>query len=469
MPSSRVVIVGGGLSGLSLAFRLRERLPTALITILEKRSSPGGNIATVHRDGFRVECGPNGIFDAKPSTLQLCRDLGLGKRLIAGSESARKNRYLFLGGRLRALPGSLASFVTSPVLSWRGKVSLVMEKYRKRPLDAPADESVAAFARRRAGNEVADVLADAVVTGIHAGDPELLSVNAAFPRLAQFEREYGSVMRGVTATSRQRRKEAATRGERPQPQRLWSFREGLQVLVDALRDRLADSIVSGVTVRRIERADAGWLVRGEGEDVWPADAVVLTAHAHEQAAMVADLDPILADEMRAIPYNRVAVVAVGYREADVPGRCDGFGYIAPQNTRRDVLGVQWCSSIFPERAPAGMVLWRALCGGWHRGDMLDWPDERLVDAVRNELRQAMGVTAAPSFVQVVRWPAAIPQYVLGHLDRVRRIEERVAGHRGLFVGGNAYHGVAMNDCTEQAIVLAERVTAFTGDSISRSP
>jgi oxygen-dependent protoporphyrinogen oxidase len=461
MPS-RVVIVGGGLSGLSLAFRLRERRPDVELTILEKRPTPGGNIATLNHDGFRVECGPNGIFDAKPSTLQLCRDLGLGDRLVVASEAARKNRYLFLDGRLRVLPNSLASFIASPLLSWRGKLSLLTEKYRKRPADVPADESIAAFARRRAGREVAAVLADAVVTGIHAGDPELLSVDAAFPRLTQFEREHGSVMRGFTSAARQRRKEAAARGERPQPQRLWSFRDGLQVLVDALRDRLGGSVVTGVGVRHVERTETGWLVRGDGQDNWPADAVVLTAHAHEQAAMVADLDPALAEEMRSIPYNRIAVVAVGYRETEVPRRFDGFGYIAPQNTRRDVLGVQWCSSIYPDRAPAGMVLWRALCGGWHRGDMLDWPDHRLVEVVRNELRLAMGVTAAPTYVQVVRWPAAIPQYLVGHLDRVRRIEERVAAYPGLFVGGNAYHGVAMNDCTEQAVVLAERVAGCIG-------
>jgi oxygen-dependent protoporphyrinogen oxidase len=460
MPSPRVVIVGGGLSGLALAYRLRERRPDIHLTVLEKRPAAGGNIVTLARDGFRVEGGPNGIFDAKPSTLQLCRDLGLGNRLVPASEAARKHRYLFVNGKLRALPGSLASFVTSPVLSWRGKLSLLLEKYRKRPVDAPADESVAGFARRRAGREVADVLADAVVTGIHAGDPELLSVGAAFPRLAQFEREHGSVMRGFTAAGRQRRKDAAARGEKPHPPRLWSFREGLHVLVDALRDGLGDAVVTGVTVRRVERTQAGWEIQGEGRASWPADAVVLTAHAHEQATMVADLDPALADEMRAIPYSRVAVVAVGYRAADVPRRFDGFGYIAPQNTRRDLLGVQWCSSIFPDRAPPGTVLWRALCGGWHRGDVLDWPDDRLVNAVRNELRQATGVVAAPTFVQVVRWPAAIPQYVLGHLDRVQRIEGRVAGHPGLFVGGNAYHGVAMNDCTEQAVILAERVASW---------
>ena len=148
---SKIVIIGGGLSGLSLAIRLRERLPASSITVLEKRSQAGGNISTVHRDGFRVECGPNGIFDAKPSTIQLCRDLDLGDRLIAASESSRKNRYLFVNNKLQALPGSLWSFINSPLLSWRGKLNILMEKYRRRPPTLIDDESIAAFARRRAG------------------------------------------------------------------------------------------------------------------------------------------------------------------------------------------------------------------------------------------------------------------------------------------------------------------------------
>ena len=461
---ARIVIVGGGLSGLSLAFRLRERLPVAELTVLEKGDKPGGNIVTIERDGFRVEGGPNGIFDAKPHTLQLCRDLGLADRLIPASEGSRKHRYLFLDGRLRELPGSLWSFLTSPVLSWRGKANLLFEKYRKRPDNLSGDETIAEFARRRAGNETADVLADAMVTGIHAGDPELLSVAAAFPRLVQFEREHGSVIRGFSAASRERRRAARARGEKPERPQLWSFREGLGVLVDRLRERLGNLLYTGVHVRQIEKSAKAWTVRGEGRETWDADAVVLTTPAHDQAGIVADLDSELANEMRAIPYNRIAVVALGFRQAGLPQRIpDGFGYIAPQQSRRDVLGVQWCSSIFPERAPDGMVLWRGLCGGWHRGEMVDWPDDRLVAAVRAELQVAMGVTAAPSFVQVVRWPAAIPQYHVGHLDRVRRIEARVAALPGLFLGGNAYHGVAMNDCTEQAEILAGRVAGYVGE------
>ena len=207
--------------------------------------------------------------------------------------------------------------------------------------------------------------------------------------------------------------------------------------------------------------DGRWLVCGDGRDSWRADTVVLTTPANEQAAAVADLDADLATEMAGIAYNPVAVVALGFCQTDVPRRgLDGFGYIAPQNTRRDVLGVQWCSSIFPGRAPEGMVLWRALCGGGNRADVFDWDDARLVAAVRAELSVAMGVTAEPAFVHIVRWPRAIPQYNVGHLARVARIDARVAELPGLFVGGNAYRGVALNDCTEQAGRLADEVASY---------
>lgn len=454
----QVVIVGAGLSGLSLAYRLHRAHPDVSITILERASRPGGNIWTERRNGFQVEIGPNGFLDAKPSTIQLCRDLGLSDKLIAGSEAARKNRYLFWRGKLRMLPNSLWSFLTNGILSWRGKISLLMEKYRQR-VEIAGDESIHDFALRRAGRDVAEILADAMVTGIHAGDPKLLSVNAAFPRVAQFEREYGSVMRGFTAVGRKRRADAKARGEQPQPGRMWSFRDGLRVLIEALHDQCGATIHTGVTIKRIRR-ESRWIIEGEGQDRWEADAVALTCHGAEQAAQVADVDATLAEGIATIPYAKVAVVVVGYREADIPKKIDGFGYIAPQSLKRDLLGVQWCSSIYPDRAPPGFVLWRALCGGWHRPEMVDWDDARLLSAVRAELKAAMGVTADPAFVQIVRWPRAIPQYMLGHSARVAAIESRLPKHPGLFLGGNLYHGVAMNDCTEQSEILTERIRTF---------
>lgn len=454
----RVVIVGGGISGLALAYRLEQCVPDVEAIVLEQGERLGGTIGTEQRHGFQVEIGPNGFLDNKPFALTLCRQLGLGEHLVSTSEAARRNRYLFLDGRLHLLPNSLASFLTSDVLSWRTRVLLLAECFRPRR-QSGGDESLDAFVRRRVGRELAETLADAFVTGIHAGDPTLLSVQAAFPRLAELEREYGSVLRGLTASARRRRAEAAARGEPPPASgRMWSFREGLSLLIDTLRARLRFAPLTGVHVRTVRRManNGGWRVQSDGRDGWDADAVALACPAFEQARMLADEDAELATAIDAIPYNRVAVVALGYRAADVPGRLDGFGYLSPQRQRRDVLGVQWCSSIFPERAPPGLVLLRAMCGGWNRPEMLDWDEERLRNAVRKELRCTMGIQAAPVLHHIIRWPRAIPQYHLGHLQRLAWIDGRLARHPGLFLGGNAYRGVAVNDCIEQAGVIAEQ-------------
>jgi protoporphyrinogen/coproporphyrinogen III oxidase len=459
----RVVVVGGGLTGLSVAFRLKQLAPVASVTVLEPRDRPGGNVGTEDHNGFRVERGPNGFLDRTPFLPRLVADLSLADRLVAASEGSRKNRYLFLGGKLRKLPRGPLGLLFTPLLSLRGKWQLLTEPWRKPPVaDAPGsppkDESVAEFVARRAGKQAADVFADALVTGIYAGDPARLSVAAAFPRLPVMEREAGSVVRGFVRAAKQRKRDAEARGEPPPgPQKMWSFREGLRVLTDRLAETLGPAVQCGVTVQCVERAGAGWLVRGEGRDSWPADAVVLACPACEQAAVLADLDPALAGEVAGIAYNRVAVVALGYRASDCPRAPDGFGYIAPQNTRRDVLGVQWCSSIFPDRAPPGCVLWRALCGGVHRGEVVDWDDDALGRAVHAEIKLAMGVRDEPVFRRVVRWPRAIPQYEVGHLARVARIEAAAARHPGLFLTGNAYRGVALGDCAEQGELVAARV------------
>jgi len=240
---------------------------------------------------------------------------------------------------------------------------------------------------------------------------------------------------------------------------MWSFREGLSVLVAGLEKSLGSAIRCGTAVRRLERAGAVWHIDTTNGPI-SADAVVLACPAHEQAGILANLDAELAREIEEIPYNRIAVVALGYRQADCEAAPDGFGYIAPQNTRRDVLGVQWCSAIFPDRAPAGCVLWRALCGGVHRGDLLDLDDEALARRVHEEIKLAMGVRGEPVFRRIVRWQRAIPQYVVGHLDRVARIESLARRHTGLILTGNAYRGVAMGDCVDEGNRVAAVVAAL---------
>jgi oxygen-dependent protoporphyrinogen oxidase len=455
---ARIVIVGSGISGLATAFRLRHRLPDAAITILESESRIGGKIWTERRDGFQVEFGPNGFLDNNPATRDLCRDLGLGEELVAASDASRRHRFLFIGEKLQKLPSGPGGLIGSPLLSWRAKLRLFSEPLRRR--GAGKDESIRDFVSRRAGPEAADVFADALVTGIHGGDPAQLSVRAAFPRLVEMEQRDGSLFRGFMRSGKRRRADAAARGEpKPGPTRMWSFRGGLRRMVEALRDQVP-APVTGVDVRSLEHSHTGWIVRGSGADQWPADGVVLTCPAYAQAEMIAGLDATLSEELAGIPYNRIAVVAVGFRQSDVAAVPDGFGFIAPQRTRRDILGVQWCSAIYPDRAPPGFVMWRALCGGVHRGEVVDWDDERLLNAVRTELRLSLGVVAAPVFHEIIRWPRAIPQYVMGHLERVARIGDRLRHWPGLFLGGNAFHGIAMNDCAERAKATADEVVEY---------
>jgi oxygen-dependent protoporphyrinogen oxidase len=460
---AHIAIVGGGLSGLSLAFRLGRLDAEHSVSVLEPHGRAGGNIATENHNGFRVETGPNGFLDRTPSVPRLVADLGLADELIAASEGSRKNRYVFVGERMRKLPRGPLGLLFTPLLGLRGKWQLITEPWRKRPADVPADESVASFVSRRAGRQTADVFADALVTGIHGGDPAQLSVAAAFPRLPVMEREAGSVIRGFMRAAKLRKQEALSRGEPPPgPLKMWSFHPGLGRLIEGLVDALGPALKTGVRVQSISESAsvAPWKIYGDDGRAWSADVVVLACPAHEQASILAELDEGLADEVAGIPYNRIAVVALGYRRNDCPGALDGFGYIAPQNTRRDVLGVQWCSSIFPDRAPPGCVLWRALCGGVHRGEMLDWPDERLVRAVHAEIQLAMGVRGEPVFQRIIRWDRAIPQYVIGHFDRLARIDTALKKHPGLFLTGNAYRGVAMGDCVEQADVVADRIARY---------
>jgi oxygen-dependent protoporphyrinogen oxidase len=458
----RIVVVGAGISGLALAYRIEQALPTADVIVLEERARTGGTINTICRDGFVVEAGPNGFPDNNTATLDLARSLGLEGRLVSASESAGKNRYLLLDGRLRLLPNSFGSFLTSDILSLAAKGQLLLERFRPRRRKA-RDESIDAFARRRVGKEIADSFVDAFVTGILAGDPRLISVQAAFPRLAGWERDFGSITAGMKHAARECRRKAVEQnslrssGEPRRTGTMWSFQGGLNNLVEALTTHLRQPPITGIAVRRVLPEGGTWRVEADGRDCWAADAVVLTCPAYRQATLLADLDRELAEQLDGIAYNRVAVVALGYRREQVVHDLDGFGYLSGQRTGRDVLGVQWCSSIFPGRAPEGMVLLRAMCGGWNRREIVDWPEDRLVRAVRDELAQTVGVRTPPVFHHVVRWDRAIPQYFLGHLERIEWIEKRVAALPGLFVGGNAHRGVAINDCVEQAGKVGQRV------------
>jgi oxygen-dependent protoporphyrinogen oxidase len=480
----QVIIVGAGVSGLATAYHInrlaRERGVGVRVTVLEGSPRPGGRVWTERVDGFQVEVGANGFLDSKRSTLELGRALGLESELIAARPEAR-DRYILWRGRLHKVPMGPADLVRSGLLSIRGKLRLLAEMFVPRRR-VGGDESVHEFACRRVGREAAEVLVDAMVTGIHAGDATLLSVAAAFPRMVELEREHGSLIRAMPKVRRQRLADAAaaadkarlgaqysvlstqySTGTAQQSQQsaspggtLWSFKRGMGEVIERLTESCGAEIIRGVPVQRIAADPARWIVHGDGRN-WSADAIVLACPSFAQAAIVESLDSDLTRQLAAIRYTQVVVVAVGFRRADLAHPLDGFGYLSPQRTRRDVLGVLWSSSIFDHRAPAGMVLVQAMCGGWNRPEIVGWDDERIRRAVLEELRETMGVTAAPVLVRIFRWPQAIPQYHVGHLDRVARIEASRKQFLGLFLTGNSFRGVSVNDCTEEAVRCASEV------------
>jgi oxygen-dependent protoporphyrinogen oxidase len=452
-----VAIVGGGIAGLAIAHALRRRAPGLEVVVLEAASRAGGNIRSEREEGFLCEWGPNGFLDSVPETLALADDLGLGSRVLPSDDRARR-RFVFRRGRLHELPGGPAAFLGSGLLSWRGKLRIAGEPFAQpRP---EGDETIHGFASRRIGEEAASVLVGSMVSGVFAGDARALSLRACFPKMWDMETEHGGLFRALLA---KRRNGRARRGE-PMGSplgRLTSFRDGTEELVRALAASLGPALRLGARATCVLHAGGGWRVVAGAESV-DADAVVRGAAPGASARLVSVLDDSLAAELAAIPAAGLAVVALGYEENRLARPLDGFGFLVPRGEGPRCLGMLWDSSIFSGRAPAGRVLLRAMIGGAHDPKAVHLADEALLEVVRRDLRTTMGLDLEPCFAQIFRHPLGIPQYVVGHLDRLARIDARLARHPGLHLAGNGYRGVAINACVAEAGPLADRVIAGLG-------
>ena len=432
--SQRIVIVGGGISGLSIAHALRSRPDPADVTVLEAAPVAGGPIRSERRSGFLCEWGPHGFLDDAPETLALCTRLGLDGRLLRARDEAAV-RFVVRGGRLRALPSKPAAFLVSDALSLRGRLRVLAEPFVARRATAD-DESVRDFAVRRVGTEAADVLVDALVTGIWAGDAGRLSLPSAFPALAAMEREHGGLFRGLRAT-------------RPVRGRLTSFPEGLAELPAALVSALGPRVRVNAAVRAIVLAGRGFRVETEGAGTHEADRVVVATPAWHAAGLVASLDPELARLISGIESVAVAVVHLGFPRAALRG----FGFLVPRHEHPRLLGVLVPSNIFPGRAPEGSMLATAMIGGSRDPAAAGLRDETLIDEVVTGLASLAGIHVSPSFSLVVRHQRAIPQYTLGHGERLAAIEARCRAIPGLSLAGNSYRGVSINACIEAAATL----------------
>lgn len=440
------MIIGGGITGLAAAHELVTRGGRDLL-VVEAEARLGGKIVTEQVDGFLVEGGPDSFIAFKPAALQLCRELGMADRL-QGTRPDRHGSFVRRGGRLAPLPAGLTGLVpsrllpllTTPLLSLPGKLRAGLELLVPRRLDG-RDESVADFTTRRFGREVYDWLVEPLLAGIHAGDGAALSVAASYPNLLEMERLHGGMLRMMLRGSPRSDRES----ERGSP--FMTPRGGTAELVKAIARTLPHgSVRTGATARAVERAGSGYRVQlGEGSAV-DARAVIVTTPAHAARRLLAGLDRELADRLGGIPFVSTATISLGYRAGDVPHSLDGYGYLSPRVEGGPIVACTWASSKFAGRAPDGHALLRVFVGRAGLNEIVSADDATLIALARTELRQTLGIEAAPILTRVYRWPDGIPQYNVGHLERVAAIEALVDRHAGLFVAGASYRGAGLPDC-----------------------
>lgn len=498
-----VLVVGGGIAGLATARRLALGAPGVGVTVVEAEARLGGKVVTERVDGFTVEGGPDSFLSVKPRGVGLCRELGL-EGSLQSPVAANRRTFVLRGGRLHDLPEGLTGLIPtrlgpiarSDLLSPLGKARMALDFVLppRRARDGDDDESLAAFVGRRLGREAYDRLIEPLMAGIYAGNGRELSVAATFPQLRRGELEHGGLIRGVLAGKRAGAKASAALlaatpttsvppaptgpgggGAAPKPGFLSPI-DGTGAIVGALEASLRAAgvrILTGVRVvglaaRRggIGRDLVGYDVTLADGRTLRADAVVLAAPAWAVADLLGEagggLDPAAATQLRAIPHVSSATVSVGYRAADLPHPLGGYGYVVPRAEARPVLACTWTSTKWAHRAPEGRVLLRAFVGRAGQPDPTALDDGELLGLARAEFREVLGLTAEPVLARVFRWPRGMPQYTLGHLDRVAAIEARAAGLPGLAVAGNAYRGVGLPDCIRSGEAAADAVLAALG-------
>jgi protoporphyrinogen/coproporphyrinogen III oxidase len=462
------VIIGGGISGLAAAYRLRElaaaREFPLEVKLLERSARCGGALETIRRDGFVIETGADSFLSEKVAAAELARRSGLGAELIPTREIYRKT-YVVRAGRLVEIPAGfsliapahLGPVFRSRLFSPLGKLRLALEPFIA-ARTGNDDESLDSFVTRRLGREVLDRVAQALAGGIYTADPKRLSMAATMPRFVEMERRHGSVVKGMRAAENARAsRKSDVSGAR------WSmflsFRNGMATLPETLAARLGASIRKGAEVVAMARNGGAWQIALASGDSIDADAVICAAPAYAAARIVATIAPAAAKILGGISYASAATVNLTFREDDFDGPPRAFGFVAPSGEHRRIIAGSFSSFKFEGRAPAGAILARAFVGGEMSREMMTLSDDEMVAAVRDEFRGLLGVSAAPGFAEVRRWPDSMPQYEVGHLSRVAEIERAVAEIPAFAIAGAAYRGVGIPDCIRSGEDAADAIFA----------
>lgn len=450
---SLIAVLGGGISGLTVAHALMRQGHE--VVVLDRGATPGGRIQTEQRGGFLVEHGPNSMISPAPGAEHLIASLGLGGERIDKGNGVR-HRYLVRDGRAHALPLDPLGFFSSDFFSLRGRLRMLAEPFVRR---GPRDESVADFVRRRFGRELLDYVFDPLVGGIYAGNPENLSMTALLPRLKQLEQRYGSVVRGVAA------KALAGMDPRFDPRRrnLFSFEQGMASLPRKLAASLGARLWSGVRVEGLRaEADGGFHLSLRDQDSATSlrvDGVVVALPAYAAARVLAPLAPSAAEALASIEHPPLAVVALGYRRAQIAHPLDGLGVLTPTVERRKVLGFLFSSTLFAHRAPDGHILLTAYVGGARQPELAQLPRGDLIAMVRAEAASLLGASGEPVFESLRYWRQSLPQPDLGHARRLESLHQLEQEYSGLVVTGNYVAGVSTAACIDAAAAAAQRISA----------
>jgi oxygen-dependent protoporphyrinogen oxidase len=477
MSGLRVIVAGAGVGGLACAHRLvtlsRERGIPLDLTVLEAAPRAGGVIVTDRVDGCVIEGGPDCFVSDKPWGLDLCRSTGLADEIVGTSPTHRRS-FVYVRGRLHPIPegyqllapSRMVPFATTPILSLGGKLRAACDLVLPRGPEVK-DESLASFVRRRFGQETLEHLAQPLLAGIYNADPERLSLRATMPRFLELEREHRSVILGLLR-GRRRAPAAARTGVSGARYSLFvTLKTGLQTLTDRLAASLPPgSLRLGARLARLDAAPAAaapaaarWKASTYRGETFEADAVVLALPACAAAPLVRPFDQPLADLLAGVPYGGAATVSLAYRRADVAHPLDGFGFVVPRSENRRLVACSFSSVKFPGRAPEDKVLLRAFLDGKTSEGA---EPARLERIVRDELRDILGITAAPLFVRSYVYTSAMAQYEVGHLEVAQAVDERLSRHGGLFVAGNGLKGVGLPDCVHSGEVAADGVLAQAG-------
>ncbi|MFN7929283.1 MAG: protoporphyrinogen oxidase [Blastocatellia bacterium] len=446
------IIIGAGISGLSVAHYLKKAGQNILL--LEASERVGGVIQSVEVEGFLLERGPNSLRGTH-ELLDLVDDLQLHEELVAADPKAPA--YVYFQHALQAVPMSPPALIKTKLLSTKGKVRLLREPFIA-PRRAAGEESQDSFFRRRLGDEVQERLVAPFVSGVYAGDPHQLSIQATFARLAEFEAQAGSILKGGI---RAMRASKATKTEAPKRSlrayRLCSFRRGLETLPLAIGRALGESLRVAASITKITQDATGLFRLTAGAKTVEAKSLILATPAPAAAQLLQDIAPELAAPLTAIPYTKICAVPLAYRVEQLARPLAGFGFLAPRDQGLRTLGSIWNSSLFPGRAPKGWVVMNNFIGGETDRAAIELSDDELIANVHRDLQTVLGIKGEPRRLPITRWQRAIPQYNLGHAARVAAIETALAQHPGLWLAGNYLHGVAIGDCLKRGQELAAEI------------